>query len=285
MKLLVTHRAPDIDAITSVWIFKRFDPEHFADAKIEFVDAGGSLSKDRAQSLGFLDEDIVHCDTGHGPYDHHQSDRAMERVCASSLVFDEISKHNKAAANDWALQQIVEFANADDHFEDFFLKDRSSVRHLFNLRWIISGAEKSGLHDDESQIAFGFKMLDSIYASLRERYRADDEMKREGIQFESKWGKGIAVLTANQSVTRFGQLEGNFIVVQKDPKRGGVNIKAAPIPEIDLTPLYEKIKAKDTIGTWYFHGGRHMIINNSSRAQHKPTKLSLQQIIEMIQSL
>ena len=282
MKLLVTHHAPDIDAITSVWILKRFDtdPEHFADAKIEFVDAGKSMTANQAAEFGATLADVTHVDTGEGEFDHHQKEHANQRLCASSLVYTHVKKVNPTLANDWPLQQIVEYALADDHFEDYFFPDADSVRHLFALRWIIKGAESSALHDDDSQMQFGFRMLDAIYQSLKDRYHADKEIEK-GIMFESKWGKSLGMQTSNSSAVRFAQLKGYTLVIQKDPKRGGVNIKAAPVREYDLTTLYEGILQKDKVGGWYFHNGKRMIINNSSHADQKPTPLTLEQIIEI----
>ena len=39
MKIVVTHTAPDWDAIGSVWLIKRYLPG-WQDAKVEFVPAG-----------------------------------------------------------------------------------------------------------------------------------------------------------------------------------------------------------------------------------------------------
>lgn len=280
MNLLVTHHAPDIDAITSVWILKRFDPEHFAGAKIEFVDAGKSMTAEQAAEFGAPLSDVVNVDTGEGEFDHHQKDSAGQRSCASSLVYDRVKTINPTLANDWSLQQIVEYSLADDHFDDYFLPDADSVRHLFALRWIIRGAENTALHDDDSQMQFGFRMLDAIYASLKDRHHADKDIEK-GIVFQSKWGNSIGLQTSNSSAVRFAQLKKYTLVIQKDPRRGGMNIKAAPIKEYDLTPLYEKIIQKDKVGGWYFHNGKRMIINNSSHADQKPTPLTVEQVIEI----
>ena len=280
MKLLVTHRAPDIDALTSVWILKRFDPEHFADAKIAFVDAGKTIDEKEVARLGFSMNEVIHTDTGNGEFDHHQADRAHQRVCAASLTYDYVSNINTSSAQDWALQQIVEYVLVDDHFEDFFFEDASSARNLFAFRGILHGEEIQGLHTDETQITFGFRCLDSIYASLKERKKAIDEVTNGEI-FETKWGRSLGMETSNQAAVRFAQLQGFNLVIQKDPRRGGVNIKAAPRPELDLTQLYEKIVSVDTIGNWFFHNGLHMIINNSSHAHQKPTPLSLNAVMRL----
>ncbi len=40
MPLIVTHLAPDLDAIASVWLLTRFDAQHFAGSRLAFVSAG-----------------------------------------------------------------------------------------------------------------------------------------------------------------------------------------------------------------------------------------------------
>ena len=42
MKIVVTHTSPDLDAIVSVWLIKKFLPE-WQDARSEFVQAGDRL--------------------------------------------------------------------------------------------------------------------------------------------------------------------------------------------------------------------------------------------------
>lgn len=282
MKLLVTHNSPDIDAITSVWIFKRFDAEHFADAKVQFVRAGGALSKESQGQLGLtVPPEIVHVDTGNGEFDHHQAERGMQRTCASELVYNDVVKTHPELKDDWSLRQIVEYALMDDHFEDYFFPDAAAERYLFGLRGILHGFESAQLHDDDAQLNFGMKCLDGIYASLNERKHAMD-IFATGIQFDTMWGRAIAFETSNQSVLRYAQLRGFELVLQRDPKIGNIRIKAAPKPEIDLTPLYKKIIGSDQEGTWFFHEGRHMLLNTwRKNSNDVPTKLTLEQVIAL----
>lgn len=285
MKLLVTHHAPDIDAITAIWLFKRFDSQNFADAKIAFVDAGETIDPSIAKEHGVESmDDVVHVDTGMGELDHHQKERGMQRICASSLVLDRLlGKHSELKENP-AVKAIVEFANVDDHFEAFFWPEAGHDRHLFMLRGILHGLEFTHLHDDDSQTSFGMRCLDGIYASLQEKYRAEKEI-RKGVEFETIWGKAIGIETGNQGVLKQAQLQGYNLVIQKDPKYGNIRIKAAPLPEIDLTPLYKKILEKDTIGSWFFHAGKHMVLNGSNKATQKPSPLSLQEVMEIAKSV
>ena len=55
MKIIVTHNSPDWDAITAVWLIKRFLP-NWENAEVQFVPAGDRIknSEFRIQNSEFL---------------------------------------------------------------------------------------------------------------------------------------------------------------------------------------------------------------------------------------
>lgn len=124
MKIIITHASPDLDAITSVWLIKKFLPG-WNEAEVQFVPAGGRLARgpaapsshptsskkssvlpadflraldgtpsgrvtprDPIEKIG--DNEVIHVDTGLGPLDHHQT--ASDEICAASLTWDYIKK-------------------------------------------------------------------------------------------------------------------------------------------------------------------------------------------------
>lgn len=119
MKIVVTHSSPDMDAITSVWLVKKFLP-NWNDAEVRFVPAGERLqgrgpvapssrpTSSVASSLRSLDgtpssratpsdpveviggNEVIHVDTGLGPLDHHQT--ASDTVCGASLTWEFIRR-------------------------------------------------------------------------------------------------------------------------------------------------------------------------------------------------
>ena len=88
MKTIVTHFAPDLDGITSIWLLKTFLPE-WKEAAIAFVPAGKTLQDTPVDS----DLEVVHVDTGFGKFDHHQSN---EDTCAALLVYESLGKKDEA---------------------------------------------------------------------------------------------------------------------------------------------------------------------------------------------
>ncbi|MCX6732175.1 MAG: hypothetical protein NTV98_01395 [Candidatus Roizmanbacteria bacterium] len=72
----------------------------------------------------------------------------------------------------------------------------------------------------------------------------------------------------------------------KDPQKHFARIKTLPSPELDLTPVYDKIKKIDTKGYWFLHILKNMLLNGSSRTPDAvPTPLTLQKLIEIIKEV
>ena len=73
---------------------------------------------------------------------------------------------------------------------------------------------------------------------------------------------------------------------QKEPKTGFLSVKSQPKPEIDLEPVYLKLKAADPNASWFFHQSRHIISNGSRHnPEVKPTRLSLTELTEILKSI
>jgi nanoRNase/pAp phosphatase (c-di-AMP/oligoRNAs hydrolase) len=96
MKIIVTHLSPDWDAITSVWLLKKYLSD-WHDAHVMFVPAGQRLnnaepkedSKEPVIEKKGEDE-VIHVDTGLAPLDHHQTqDRD---VSAASLTWEYVQE-------------------------------------------------------------------------------------------------------------------------------------------------------------------------------------------------
>ncbi len=54
---------------------------------------------------------------------------------------------------------------------------------------------------------------------------------------------------------------------------------------MDLTPIYEKILKVDPEGSWFLHVSKRMLLNGSSKnPQMKGTKLTLPEVVEILQN-
>ena len=288
MKTIVTHIAPDVDAITSVWLLKRFIAE-FKDAEIKFVPAGKTLNKDMVDS----NPDIWHVDTGMGILDHHQTD---EDTCAAKRCLEYIKKvqssklkvHKEKGLKideDEALERLVEVVNDIDHFREVYYPNPMADFYDFGMVSVLDGWKLIYTDDNQKITDLGMMILDGIYKNFQNKVWAIDEIKTEGIEFKTKWGKGIAIETVNDEVLRISQRMGYILAVRKDPKKDYVRIKGQPESKVDLTTCYNIYRKKDTQATWFLHASRKMILNGSIKnPESKPTKLTLREIVDVLKN-
>lgn len=274
MKTIVTHIGPDLDAITSVWLVKTFF-SGWEEASVAFVPAGTTLNKMAPDS----EPEILHVDTGFGRFDHHQTDAD---TCASVLVYEEIKKQHGA---DPVLERMVAVVNDVDHFREVFYPDAAADYWEF---WVV--AQIDGwrlLHSDNPLkiIDLGFQSLDGIYKVMLNKMWAEKELAN-AVEFATKWGKGIGFDTVNDEVIHQAQKRGYALVIRKDPKKGYVRIKTLPKEDIDLTALYERLKADEPDATWFLHASRHMVLNGSAKnPDMKPSTKTLTELIGVIKEV
>jgi hypothetical protein len=137
--------------------------------------------------------------------------------------------------------------------------------------------------NNEQLIELGISSLDGIYKKMQDKVWAEKELKQNGIEFQTRWGKGIGIETVNDEVLRVAQKNGFVLALRKDPKKGYVRVKAQPSSGVDLSGCYNKYKKLDPDATWYLHVGRKMMLNGSMKnPETKPTKLTLREIIEVL---
>lgn len=281
-RLIVTHHAPDLDAIGAVWMLKRFDPENYADARVAFVNPGSRLSLDAAQRYGVGLHEVTHVDTGLGRFDHHQPERGHLHLSATSLTHEYICSLDPNYGEDVPLQQLVDFITEIDHFGEVHWPEASNLRYSFMLHELLRGFEMLEQSDDDSQLHHGMTCLDCVYLVLKQHHKAEEIISEKGICFMTKVGRGISLETRNDDTIKIAQKQGFMIVIKKDPSLGNIRVKARPDADIDLKALHDKILEIDHTGDWYYHPSGKMLLNGSSK--HKTQKVSPLSI-EQIQTL
>lgn len=281
-QLIVTHHAPDLDAIASVWILKRFDFKKYADAKIAFVNPGNTLSIDEATELKIELHNVTHVDTGLGRFDHHQPDHGSKRTSATMLVYEYVVGLDPNLEKDDALSILVEYVTQIDHFEEIYWPDAGSYRYAFMIHELIRGIEFTDPHNDESQMQFGIKCLESAYATLTQQVKAREIIAEKGSEFFIGKKKCLALETRNDDTIKMAQKQGYEFVVRKDSKLGNIRIKVRPDSDINLRALYDAILEIDQTGTWYFHPSGKMLLNGSIKHNNqKASKLDIYTIIKI----
>jgi hypothetical protein len=161
-KIIVTHFNPDLDAIGSCWLLKRFAPD-FKQAQLEFVAAGETYQNQKVDT----NEEVIHVDTGMGQFDHHQRDESS--TCAMKLVFNYLKSRYDHLKKDKALIQLIEVVRQLDHFEEVLWPEPDADRYDFLLDQILDGLKNSARANDYDLIDLGFMGLDGVYSSLKSR--------------------------------------------------------------------------------------------------------------------
>lgn len=285
-KAIVTHHNPDLDAITSTWLLKKFEAQHFAMAKILFVNPGSRLTAQELEKYELQDIDVTYVDTGLGEFDHHQPDRGLEYLSASSLVWQHLNSIHPEIADDEALKTIVDFATEIDHFKEIFWPETDNLRYNFMIQELIDGMSKTNLHDDDSLMNFGFDCLDSVYANLTQTIKARQLIENQAQTFKLKDDRALFIETENDDVTKEAQKQGFVLVVKRDPTGGHIRIKVRPDCNIDLKELSDKIDQAQDTGTWYYHPSGKMLLNGSNKHRGQAaTKLTIEQIVAMIKEI
>lgn len=303
MKIVVTHSSPDMDAITSVWLIKKFLPG-WETAAVRFVPAGERSASSIKYNVSGIEttiekienDEVIHVDTGLGPLDHHQT--ASDKVCGASLTWgyvqtknEELRKKDSEKTKDKveAVSRMMKVIVDIDHFKEVFRKDPLADYHEFDLAGILDGLKFQFPNQDDYYVEFVSKSLDAILHEFENRIWAEKEIAKNGHKFICRFGKGIGFESINDSVIKLSQKMGYVIVVRKDPRKGYVRIKAVPSTDklkIDLTAVYEKLKKLDPDATWYLHISKKMLLNGSVKnPKMRASKLSLEQIIRVLEKI
>lgn len=297
MRQIVTHRSSDADAITSVWIIKKFHP-NWDGAEVKFVNAGDKLAgnyENEGEAIELVDGvETMQVDTGLGALDHHQT--ADNNVCGASKTLDFVlsnpdSNLHKHEIKLEAVKRIVELVIDDDHFQEMYYPDADHDIYEFGVVSIIQGYKLNHQKDDAALVEFIMECLDAVLQNLEKKIWAEHEIAEKKIEFESKWGKAIGIETINDEVLKLAQMMGYRLAVRKDPTGGFVRIKTVPDKRgeqslnIDLTSAYEKLKELDPAASWFLHASKRMLLNGSSKnPEMKGTTLTLDQVIEVLKA-
>ena len=302
MKIIITHASPDWDAITSVWIIKRFLP-NWENAKVMFVPAGTRIKNsklitpdnDMNHAIERIGEDeVIHVDTGLGPLDHHQTNDVQ--VCGASRSWDYVKQQHEGG-DKWllradAIERIVAIIVAIDHFQEVYWENPSADHYEFSLLGILEGLKYQKPGDDDFYVVFGMECLEALLYDFENRAWAEKEIKEKGVIFETRFGKGIGMETMNDTVLKLAQKMGYSIVIRKDPRSGFVRIKTLPVKigeekkNVDFTLVSEQLKKMDPSATWYLHVSKKMLLNGTTKNPTMvPTRLSLRSIIDVVKNI
>ncbi|QQS43547.1 chromate resistance protein [Candidatus Roizmanbacteria bacterium] len=276
-KLIVTHMSPDLDAITSSWLIKRYLPG-WDEAEHAFVPAGETYEGMKPDE----NPDIIHVDTGLGRFDHHQF---SEELSATKRVFDYLAEEGYIKERDLeALEQMTNFVTTIDNFGEVRFPDPTDVKYTFCLHEFIYPL-RGQLTSDHEIMSMVMLILDSILFTVKNNLKAEGEIK-EGVILKTPWGKTLVMETKNEAAVKYALKKGYEMVVRRDPENNTLRIKTQPDPKYNLTSLYEKMLEVDGKATWFLHASKHMLLNGSSKNPNSiPSSLTVQQMIAILKKM
>lgn len=274
-KLIVTHINPDLDAIVSVWLIRRFFPT-WKESELFFVPAGKTFRNSTPDD----DPDIIHVDTGFGKFDHHQTD---QNICAATLVYKEVKKrHHLSDENQEVLERLLAVVLEIDHGRDVDWKVKNYDTFEFMISNFSGNLSFSGNQSSLKKIEYLLPIIDGIFQSIQNKINAEKEIKK-GVKFLTPWGRGIAIETSIDEVLTLGEKKGYALVIKKHPKDGHVRIFGRYDKKIDLTKAYKSLTTKDPNASWFLHPSKCLLLNGSrSDPDMVPTKLTLKEIIKIL---
>lgn len=256
-KIIVTHQSVDLDAIAAAWLILRFFPG-WNTAQLAFVPAECTLEGKLVDS----NPSIWHVDTGKGIFDHHQR---HEYTSATQLVYEHMAQHAYIEGPMLrALERMVHVITDIDHFAEVFYPEPDADRYEFMAYQIISEL-KGMFKSDEETVKQGGILLDAILRSFKKRMHAESEIEK-GYVYTSYLGKSIVMDTGNDEVLKLAQKMGYKMSARFDTTKGVIRIKCIPEQNLDLTPLYTKLKKKEPKVNWFLHISKHMLFNSSQKS-------------------
>lgn len=270
MKTLVTHINPHLDDIASIWLFKKFHPE-FTDAKVEFISAS------RDQAIKEESEEKIFLGTGGGKFDEHKEGLS---TCAASLVYEYLKMKGYIPQDEItqkALEKLVEWNKLIDtgkapnnQFDEFSIQ--SFIR-----------CKDSTKENSQKSVDLGAEILNRILTVLKRKQQSLKDWEKR-VEFSTEFGKFFAVSSETVDREFCREQEGDLFLIYH-PKYRGVQF-FTPSFEIDLEPIFKKLKGLDPQASWFLHQSHHMVICGSASApDSKPTKLSFEQLIEIVKEL
>lgn len=270
MKTLVTHISPHLDDIAAIWLTRKFLPE-FKGAKLDFIGANQGN-----QGLA-EDQDILYIGVGRGKYDEHKGDL---EDCAATLVWKDIKKQGlvkEEGIGKLALEELIDWVRLGDlgrlpqgQYDEFtipaFIRPKDSSKE-----------------SSKKAVELGEEILDRVLEVLKRKQQSLIDWQSR-IEFQSRFGFSAAV--KSETVDReFCKRQNARLFVMYSPKHQSVQF-FTPSFDIDLAPIYEKVKQLDPQASWFLHQSHHMVICGSSSApDSKPTKLTFEQLIEAAKNL
>ncbi len=225
---------------------------------MRFVPSGQTLGGAPADH----DPSIIHVDTGHGRFDHH--DAADHNLSATELV------RRSVASDEPILRRIARTVTLLDHA-------LASGGTAPDLGALIEGYNALYPQSPEAVAAAMFANFDAWYAHEAKQARLEGAFAQR-IEFETEWGLGIAMESDDGGSSRLAYGAGAVLYAYRDGK-GNMGIAAKSRSPVDLTEVLRELKRIDPEADWFLHPSKRLLLCGTPKSPPRvPSKLSLEEL-------
>ncbi len=270
-KLLITHARPHIDDVTALWLLITFHPD-FADAAIEFIQKGIKQTA--------VPEGAIAIGIGGGMFDEHKGDVGES---ATSLVWRWLQKEESVHLSELdrlALDRMASWVHREDLGE---------LKTLPGWEWSMTVPVEYSFDlfngDNQKVYAFGAQILASAFGYYKSVAQLDLDWEKH-IEFDTQWGEGIALESAASGLSEKAWGMGAVLVIQINPLEGQRQFRAKQTSNVDFSETFTKVRELEPDATWFLHHEKRMLLcgSRSTSTDFVPSKLTLHQMIELVQS-
>lgn len=249
--MIVTHTAPDLDAIASVWLLRRYGGQ--ALVPVAFVNTGAPDPAVLAQASAVVDTGREY-DPARNRFDHHQ-DAALSS--AAMLVWTHLhqglpreSRYELEIAH-----EIISLVDAGDRGQP----EAGESRRL-GLHALYAGGRPDG--DDAGSLAWGCQLLDAAMATAMRRAEGR-RLLDHSIVYQSADGLLVALRNAPREASAAAFERGARIVAFADYTANAIGVQRAMewqqphVGELVETILYTSDTAgpavRAELAAWFRH--------------------------------
>lgn len=214
--ILVTHKKPDLDAVTSIYLWLKANQIRWDSGEdvyeMRFVNPGQRLEYSQDNEEGVT---VIHFDTGGAHddfnFDHHQLN--SREISATGLVWNRFYKPGQFPA----LDELTELVN---HYDNGIQYETSNldVRHMFSAGSFLAGANKdhsalfnfymkllsgsqgnsynklnTNQKDNTHTMVMGFSLIESFQANYYETKIHDITTEQQIEIFNTQFGKTVVL--------------------------------------------------------------------------------------------
>lgn len=270
-KQLITHARPHIDDVMALWLLTSFHPD-FAKASIDFIQKGVKQAP--------VPEGAIAIGIGGGQFDEHKGDIGES---ATSLVWKWLQSEPSVRLSELeksALDRLVGWVHREDLGE---------LKTLPGWEWSVTVPVEYSFDlfagDNQRVYAFGAQILSVTFGYYKSIAQLDLDWDKR-VEFETQWGKGVALESAASGLSEKAWSAGAVMVIQINPIEGQRQFRAKQTSSVDFSETYEKVRASEPEATWFLHHEKRMLLcgSRSTGTDFVPSKLTLQQMIDLVTS-